>query len=132
MMRGRHYFAHCVAAMSALANAAIPISHMAFAGAAMEDSMNNQFRTIKMTSKHNGDNVEIIVTGQSPDPVSVNYKLEVSGQSTTRHSGSTRLAAGDKQTLSRVRVSTAKRWCAVLQVEQSNGVNYRLTDGMCG
>lgn len=94
--------------------------------------MNNQYRTLSMKSEQNDGNVEIIVTGQSEAPLDVSYKLEVAGQSVTRHSGSTRLLTAQPQTLSRVKVSTGERWCATLRVEQSNGVNYRLTEGMCG
>jgi hypothetical protein len=118
--------------VSFLPDSFLPAAIMPLSDMNMEDNMNNQFRTLKMSSKQNEGNVEITVIGLSPDPVLVSYKLEVSGQSTTRHSGSTRLSAGDRQILSRVRVSAQQRWCATLQVEQSNGVQYRLTDGTCG
>ena len=96
-----------------------------------EEIMENQHRALTLTSQENGKMTEIIVTAQTDNPVQVSYKLAVAGDSSTRHSGSTRLSPGTDQVLSRVRIARAERWCATLDVKQGDGLAYRLTNGPC-
>ncbi len=74
--------------------------------------------------------VEIKVMGHSENAVDVSYRLSVTGNSTTRHAGKTRLSPGVEAVLSRVKISADGDWCAVLEVEEE-GRLYTLTQGMC-
>ncbi|MGB7407504.1 MAG: curli-like amyloid fiber formation chaperone CsgH [Pontixanthobacter sp.] len=75
--------------------------------------------------------IEITVTAASAKPVGVIYTLTVEGDSTTRHSGSTRITGAAPSVISRVNIRSEGNWCATLNVEQDNGATYTLSEGPC-
>lgn len=87
-------------------------------------------QALKLERETRSGEVEIRVIGHSDNAVEVSYHLDVKGNSTTRHSGRTRLKPGVEATLSRVKVSTDGDWCATLEVEQGED-RYTLEEGSC-
>lgn len=87
-------------------------------------------QALKLERETRSGEVEIRVIGHSANAVEVSYHLDVKGNSTTRHSGRTRLKPGVEATLSRVKVSTSGDWCATLEVEQGDD-RYTLEEGSC-
>ncbi len=76
--------------------------------------------------------IELLVTANTQKNVGVRYVLNVSGRSTSRQAGATQITPQSKAPLSRVRVNKSPGWCAVLDVEQDDGVSYFLEKGECG
>ncbi|MEL7188838.1 MAG: curli-like amyloid fiber formation chaperone CsgH [Pseudomonadota bacterium] len=95
-----------------------------------EEAAMGTAKALKLERKIREGEVEFRVIGLSESAVEVSYKLDVKGNSTTRHSGRTRLSPGVEATLSRVKVATNGDWCAILEVEQGSD-RYTLKDGNC-
>ncbi|MEL7198804.1 MAG: curli-like amyloid fiber formation chaperone CsgH [Pseudomonadota bacterium] len=117
--------AHCVIG---LAGAFAAISASAADG--LGETKMESTQALKLEKEALSGAVEIRVLGHSSNAVDVSYTLSVTGNSTTRHAGKTRLSPGVEATLSRVKISTDGDWCAVLEVEEQ-GRSYTLTKGMC-
>ncbi len=100
-------------------------------GSASEADMSDPKHVLQLQVDESGDTAEIVVIGQSEAPVRVRYTLNVTGSSSTSHAGRTSLSGGASQTLSRVKINKDGGWCAKLDVEQSDGTSYRLTEGDC-
>jgi len=96
-----------------------------------EQAMQDEQQAVRLSAHKEGEMVEIIVSGQSTDPMEVSYDLAVAGASSTRHKGSTRLESGSEKVLSRVRIPQHDKWCATLDVTQGDGTSYRLEQGGC-
>ncbi|MBH9536709.1 curli-like amyloid fiber formation chaperone CsgH [Novosphingopyxis sp. YJ-S2-01] len=87
---------------------------------------------IRMETEPADGTVGITLIGNASHRVTVEYELEVSGSSRTRHHGKSTLAAGERGVLSRVMLSTGDgNWCARLEVRQSDGVTYQERAGPC-
>lgn len=75
--------------------------------------------------------LEVRLVGQSGRAQAVSYALEVTGQSTSRHRGSTQLAAHTRAVLSTVRTAVAADWCVKLVAEEEGRAPYEITQGSC-
>jgi ribose 1,5-bisphosphokinase PhnN len=75
--------------------------------------------------------LEIELVGLSPRAQGVSYALEVTGNSTSRHRGSTTLAAGTRAVLSTMRTNAGDNWCVKLVAEEEGRAPYEVTRGPC-
>jgi hypothetical protein len=75
--------------------------------------------------------IEVQLIGLSPRRQQVSYTLEVTGQSTSRHSGTTTLAADTRAVLSTLRSSAGENWCVTLKAEEEGRPPYEITQGSC-
>lgn len=75
--------------------------------------------------------LEIELIGLSPRAQGVSYALEVTGQSTSRHRGSTTLTAGTRAVLSTMRTRAGENWCVKLTAEEEGRAPYEITQGPC-
>lgn len=75
--------------------------------------------------------LDVRLVGLSPQAVEVRYTLEVTGSSTSRHSGATTLTAGARAVLSTLRTTTAGEWCVKLEAAEAGRAPYTLTRGTC-
>ena len=96
-------------------------------GAAMTDQPNALTLDVH---EHDGL-VEVQLVGLSPRVQAVSYALEVTGQSTSRHRGSTTLAAGTRAVLSTMRTKAGADWCVKLVAEEEGRAPYEITRGTC-
>ena len=71
--------------------------------------------------------VEVHLVGKADRALKVSYTLEVTGQSSSTHRGSTALQAGSRSVL----VSAGKDWCARLSVTENGGDSYEIVEGTC-
>lgn len=88
-------------------------------------------RALALNVTDNGDRVEIQLIANSSITQQVEYVLELVGNSSARHSGSTNVAAGDRHVLSRLTTNVSDTWCATVEVTEANGESYTLTAGAC-
>ena len=79
--------------------------------------------------------IEVKLIGNSARAQQVSYQLEVTGQSTSRHHGTTTLAAGATAILSTIRASTGSDsgadWCVRLLAEEEGQAPYEVIEGNC-
>lgn len=75
--------------------------------------------------------LEVELIGLSPRAQGVSYALEITGQSTSRHRGSTTLAAGTRAVLSTMRTRAGDNWCVKLTAEEEGRAPYEITQGPC-
>ncbi len=75
--------------------------------------------------------LEVRLVGLSAEAQEVRYTLEVKGNSTSRHSGATKLAAGTRAVLSTMRTSAGADWCVRLEAQDADGAPYAVTRGTC-
>lgn len=79
--------------------------------------------------------IEVQLIGSSAEAQQVSYQLEVTGQSTSRHRGTTTLAAGATAILSTIRASTGSDsgadWCVRLLAEEEGRAPYEVIAGNC-
>lgn len=82
-------------------------------------------RAIAMTVTREGDQMVVTLVGRSPIALGVGYRLEIDGESRTRHAG--RSMVGPRaQTLSVVRFNDRGDWRIELAVDQADGEHYAL------
>ncbi|WBY16383.1 curli-like amyloid fiber formation chaperone CsgH [Erythrobacteraceae bacterium WH01K] len=91
----------------------------------------NTTKALSMEVSDSGNEAEIEIIANSGIAQSVEYEIEITGQSRAVHKGRTDLAAGSTHTLSRFRVSYADEWCARLSVKEQAGSEYVLFAGTC-
>jgi hypothetical protein len=89
-------------------------------------------RAISLNVVESMDSVEIQVIADSPVTQQIEFTAELTGASNSRHKSSSSVAAGDRQVVSRLRMSTSESWCAKVEVKEASGANYTLTAGDCG
>jgi len=75
--------------------------------------------------------LDIQLIGLSPRAQGVSYALEVTGQSTSRHRGSTTLTADTRAVLSTMRTRAGDNWCVKLVAEEEGRAPYEITRGPC-
>lgn len=119
-MRKSPFFFKAIASLSALA-----------AGASMA-SASSDTRALSLDVIEGDETVEVQVVADSQVTQRVEYMLELSGASNSRHKSSVTLASGDRQVLSRMKMNTSEGWCAKLEVSEASGERYTLTAGDCG
>ena len=76
--------------------------------------------------------VEIEVVADSQVTQQIEFEIELTGASNSRHKSSVSVASGDRQVLSRLKMNTSESWCAKLEVNEASGAKYTLTAGECG
>ena len=70
-------------------------------------------RAVTMEHTVEADTVALAVVGQARTTMTIDYEIELSGRSLSRHRGKTTLAGGKRTVLSRLTVSTGGApWCA--------------------
>lgn len=110
------------AAATAPANSEIP---------AMPQAASESPRALNLDVEMKGGMLEVRLTGLSPHAQAVSYSLEITGTSTSRHRGSTRLAAGTQAVLSTMRTSAGDDWCVKLVAEEEGRAPYEVIHGTC-
>ncbi|WP_285712778.1 curli-like amyloid fiber formation chaperone CsgH [Erythrobacter oryzae] len=98
---------------------------------AMPDVDAESPRALSLDVEAKGGMIEVRLTGLSPRAQGVSYSLEVTGTSTSRHRGSTQLAAGTQAVLSTMRTSAGANWCVKLVAEEEGRAPYEVTRGTC-
>jgi hypothetical protein len=100
-------------------------------GSTAASGASSDTRALALNVIENGDTVEIELIANSRVTQQVEYEVELTGASSARHRGSTSIAAGDRQGLSRMKTSASKGWCATVEVNEASGARYTLTAGDC-
>jgi len=98
---------------------------------AMPDAATDSPPALSLAVEMKGGMLEVRLTGLSPRAQGVSYSLEVTGTSTSRHRGSTQLAAGTQAVLSTMRTSAGDDWCVKLVAEEEGRAPYEVTRGTC-
>ena len=75
--------------------------------------------------------IEVQLIGLSPRAQTISYALELTGGSTSRHRGSTQLAADTRAVLSTIRTQAGANWCVTLHAEEEGRAPYEITRGPC-
>lgn len=104
---------------------------MLLSHATVEPVMNDAPHALTLDVESRDGMLEVRLTGLSPHAQGVSYALEVTGQSTSRHRGSTTLAAGTQAVLSTMRTPAGENWCVKLVAEDEGGAPYEITRGNC-
>lgn len=94
-------------------------------------AMSEAPRALTLDVAAQGGVLEVRLTGLSERARGVSYSLEVTGTSTSRHHGSTQLAAGTQAVLSTMRTSAGADWCVRLIAEEEGSAPYEITRGTC-
>jgi hypothetical protein len=98
---------------------------------AMSPNLSDTARALTLDVAAHDGMLEVRLTGLSERARGVSYSLEVTGTSTSRHHGSTRLAAGTHAVLSTMRTSAGADWCVRLIAEEEGSAPYEITRGTC-
>ena len=94
------------------------------------EMINGTKKAVTMEHTVEADTVALAVVGQARSNMTVDYEIELSGRSLSRHRGKTTLAGGERTVLSRFTVSTGgSPWCARMSVSQSDGTRYHESTG---
>lgn len=88
-------------------------------------------RAIELDVSRVGDKIEVTLTGNSPSDQRVEYEIELSGSSATRHKGSTILRAHDVAVLSTMRMNATPAWCVTARITEQDGRTYQYSEGSC-
>ncbi len=100
-------------------------------GSAMPMAANEPARAIFMEVEQTADTVIVTLRGQSSTSQQVSYELLLEGSSTSRHKGSTQLAAGRESVLSTMTMSAAGSWCVRAKIFEADGLSYEYAEGSC-
>lgn len=111
----------------------LPASALALAmlSHATEPAMTDNAPALTLDVREHDGMLEIELVGLSPRAQAVSYALEVTGQSTSRHRGSTTLAADTRAVLSTMRTRAGDNWCVRLTAEEEGRAPYEVTQGPC-
>jgi ribose 1,5-bisphosphokinase PhnN len=93
--------------------------------------MTEQAPALTLDVREHDGLIEVQLIGLSPHAQAVSYALEVTGQSTSRHRGSTTLAAGTRAVLSTMKTRAGDNWCVRLTAEEQGRAPYEITHGPC-
>ncbi|MEL7218071.1 MAG: curli-like amyloid fiber formation chaperone CsgH [Pseudomonadota bacterium] len=88
-------------------------------------------RAVSLEISERGDKIVVELNANSPHRQHVSFTVELTGNSTSKHSGSITLAANDHQTLSTLKMGNAGKWCARVVVEEEGSAPYELREGIC-
>lgn len=97
-----------------------------------QSAMVEQVRALSLEATQKDGVVEVILRGQAPRPVDLRYSVELTGKSTSRNAGATRIDSSVPIVLSRMRMSVNGEWCARAHVKQGDGLEYTIQKGKCG
>ena len=98
----------------------------------MVSASTSDTRALSLKVVEHSNSVEIEVVADSAVTQQIDFEVELTGASNSRHKSSSSVAAGDRQVLSKLRMSASDDWCAKLKVSESTGAKYTLTAGECG
>lgn len=93
--------------------------------------MTDEAPALTLDVRHHDGLVEVQLIGLSPRVQAVSYEIEITGNSTSRHRGSTTLAAGTRAVLSTMKTRTGDDWCVRLTAEEEGRAPYEITRGTC-
>ncbi len=93
--------------------------------------MNDDRASLRLDVAQRADVIVVQLIGHSPRDQAVDYVLEVTGRSTSRHRGRTTLAADTPAILSTVRIKAGDDWCVRLVAEEDGRARYELSEGPC-
>ena len=79
-----------------------------------------------------GDAVQLRVISNGSRSAALEFSLEVSGASRSRHRSKTSISKGDEQVLATVRVSKTQDWCAKLELSEDGQPPVVIEEGACG
>jgi len=108
------------------------MSLAALAGGTSMANATSDTRALSLNVKESRETVEIEVVADSPVTQQIEFEIELTGASNSRHKSTVSVASGDRQVLSKLRMNTSEDWCAKLKVSESSGWQYTLTAGECG
>lgn len=95
-------------------------------------SASGEDRALSLKVTETADTVEIEVVADSAVTQQIEFTAELTGASNSRHKSDTSVAAGNRQVLSRMKISASESWCAKVDVSEASGAKYTLTAGDCG
>lgn len=101
------------------------------AHAIMGPAMAHDGKAVDLEVNRDGDQIEVLLNANSDRSQRIAFEIEVTGNSNSRHRGSTTLAANSPQILSTIKVSANGEWCARVTVEEEDRAPYELTEGSC-
>lgn len=107
--------------------------HLALAAttAQVQPAMRDASHALSLKVERTGGTIAVELLGHSPRARQVSYVLEVSGQSTSRHRGTTTLAANTPVRLSAMTASVGETWCVRLLAEEEGSDPYEIVEGDC-
>ena len=88
-------------------------------------------RAIVMDVEEDSDTITVILRGHSSTTQQVAYELLLEGSSTSRHKGSTQLAAERESVLSTMTMSAIGNWCVRAKIVEADGLSYEYSEGSC-
>jgi hypothetical protein len=88
-------------------------------------------RAVTLGVSETEDQVAVELIANSPTAQSLEYEIELVGNSRSRHKGSTSIPANTRHVLSTMKTSAADGWCATVKVTEQAGESYTLTAGSC-
>ncbi len=94
-------------------------------------AMNDDPRALTLDVQQRDGGIDVQLIGHSAHTQQVSYTLEVTGNSTSRHSGKTTLTAGNTAVLSTMRASASDNWCVKLVAEEPGRAPYEVIEGSC-
>jgi hypothetical protein len=109
--------------------AALLAALLADPGGLMSETRKPSGPALELEVVDHGNAIEVRLHGHAAEARQVSYELEVTGTSTSRHRGSTSLAAGSPVVLSAMRVSVGESWCARLRAEEAGRAPYEILRG---
>lgn len=107
------------------------VTALALLALATVSPMTDEAPALTLDVREHDGLVEVQLIGLSPRAQAVSYALEVTGQSTSRHRGSTTLAAGTRAVLSTMKTRAGDDWCVRLTAEEEGRAPYEITRGPC-
>ena len=105
---------------------------LAVAAGCSSVSASGEDRALSLKVTETADSVEIEVVADSPVTQQIEFTAELTGASNSRHKSSSSVAAGNRQVLSKLKMSNNEGWCAKVDVSEASGAKYTLTAGDCG
>lgn len=108
------------------------VAGVSMTGSTQASAASGEARALSLNVIEMPGSVEIEVVADSQVTQQVEFEVELTGASNSRHKSSVGLASGDRQVLSRMRINTSDSWCAKLDVSEASGARYTVTAGDCG
>lgn len=93
--------------------------------------MTDESPALSLDVQHTGNLVEVRLIGNAAHMQEVSYLIEVTGQSTSRHRGTTTLTGGTTAVLSTMRANVGADWCVKLVAEEAGREPYEVIRGTC-
>lgn len=109
----------------------LPLSAAGLIGGILMAGASQAERAIEMAVERSGDMVEVKLLANSPTSQRVEYVLELSGTSSSRHSGSTQVQANKPAVLSTMRMQAGGEWCVTARIVEQDGGAYEYSEGSC-